>query len=267
MFRLVQPMGVAFPMASGGGGAAAFSPSSIAGYSRDWNFADATKLYTDIAHTTSVTADGDPIGSIVDGVGGTVYLAAPADNTTRPTYETGIQNGLSVARFDGSNDYLTNVTAITADASQTIFIVAKKRGAISSTTHKLLCMTATMQVFTDSDDVSPTGYNYFGNDGGVAVFAIGGVPTDWNILAFKYTSAADLKVYINGGAAALSDNPQNDYATATNITLGAYTDGSGNGDFDIGRVLVYSGALSTTDLDYIFSGLGTIWNISVTATS
>jgi hypothetical protein len=251
----------------GGADPAPFDPSSVAGLSRDWNFADATKMYKEIAHTNVVTADGDTIGAILDTAGGTVYLTAPADNTTRPLYKTNIQNGLSVMRCDGSNDYIGNAAAITADASQTIFIVVKKRGALVGTAQKLLCLAPTMQVFTDSDNPSPTGYNYYGTDDGGDVYAIGGTPTDWNILAFKYTSAADLKVYINGGAAALSGNPHDDYATSTALTLGAMSDTTGPGDYDIGRVLVYSGALSDANLNIVFSGLGSLWNITVTPVS
>jgi hypothetical protein len=242
-----------------------FDPSSVTGYVRDWNFADITKLYQDVAHTTPVTADGDVIGAIVDGVGGTVYLAAPGDNTTRPTYETNIQNGLSVGRFDGSNDALFNATAVDADASQTIFIVSVKRGAAGTAPKDVLSMAARAQVYTDTD--SGPGYLYYAANDGTTPIAIGGTVTNWNILAFKFTSASDLKVYVNGGAPVSAD-PHADYATATLIELGAYIDSTTNpGDWDIGRVLVYSAALSTTDLDYLFSGLGTLWDISVTATS
>jgi hypothetical protein len=267
MFRLVQPMGVAFPMASGGGGAAAFSPSSIAGYARDWNFADATKLYTDIAHTTSVTADGDPIGAIVDGVGGAVYLVAPGDNTTRPTYETNIQNGLSVGRFDGSNDYLSGT--ITADASQTIFVIAKKTAAVGGTGKVVWSLNATGTracLYTDSDSPSGTGYNYYASAAD-AETAIGGTPTDWNIIAMRYATVSDIKIYFNGGAAAASFDPHDNYSTATTLFLAAQSDTTLPGDYDIGRVLVYSAALSNTDLDSLFSYLGTLWNITVTPVS
>jgi hypothetical protein len=243
-----------------------FDPSSVTGLVRDWDFADTTKLYTDIAHTTSVTADGDPIGSIVDGVGGTVYLTASGDDTTRPTYETGIQNGLSVARFDGSNDYLSNATAITADASQTIFLVVKKRGAVSGTGQVLMYGTSSSQLYTDSDSPSTTGYNWYANSAPAEV-AIGTTPTNWNILAFKVTSAAAMAVYANGGAAAASFDPHDDITTTTNLAFGAQSGGTLPGDYDIGRILVYSAALSDADLNTVFSGLGTLWDITVSAVS
>jgi hypothetical protein len=242
---------------------AAFDPSSIAGYSRDWNFADITKLFQDVLHTTPVTADGDPIGSIVDGVGGTVYLAAPADDTTRPTYETGIQNGLSVGRFDGSNDYLSGAGSILADASQTIIIVLKERSAPSSTARGVLAFDANNIIYTDTD--SGTGFNYYRNEA-AGVVDLGGTPANWNILVLKYASAAAVTRYINGGAGSTFD-PNDGYATATALNLGSDNAGGAPGDFDIGRVLIYSAALSNTDLDYIISGLGTLWDIAVTPVS
>jgi hypothetical protein len=263
MFRLVQPFGIG--SRAGGGAAASFDPSTVSGYARDWNFADVTKLYTDIGHTTPVTADADTIGSIVDGVGGTVYLAAPADNTTRPLYKTNIQNGLSVGRFDGSNDALFNATAVTADASQTIFLILKKRSAASGVSQDPFSMALNAQLFTDTD--AGTGYLFFSETTGATGIDIGGTVTNWNILALKFTSVSDLKVYVNGGAPVSAD-PHADYATATHLSLGAYIDNTTNpGDWDIGRVLVYSAALSTTNLDYLFSGLGTLWDIAVTPTS
>jgi hypothetical protein len=192
-------------------------------------------------------------------------LNAPADDTTRPTYKTNIQNGLSVGRFDGSNDALFSAAAITADASQTIFIVLKKRSAASGVSQDPFSMALNAQLFTDTD--AGTGYLFFSETTGATGIDIGGTVTNWNILALKFTSVSDLKVYVNGGAPVSAD-PHADYATATHLSLGAYIDNTTNpGDWDIGRVLVYSAALSTTNLDYLFSGLGTLWDIAVTPTS
>jgi hypothetical protein len=250
---------------SGGASEAAFAPSDIAGYSRDWNFADATKLYTDVAHTTSVTADGNTIGAIVDGVGGTVYLVASGDDTTRPTYKTNIQNGLSVGRFDGSNDYIGHATAITADASQTIFVVLKKSSAATNTNHHALSVAAGAQFYTNTDHGASGGLNYFSNEAS-GIVAMTNTPTDWNIVALKYTSAASVSIYFNGGAPNTFD-PSDGYATSTALFLASNVAGAQLGDFDYGRVVVYSAALSNTDLDLLFSYLGTLWDITVTAVS
>jgi hypothetical protein len=239
--------------------AAAFDPSTVTGYARDWNFADATKMYTDIAHTTPVSADGDTIGAILDTAGSGVYLLAAADDTTRPTYKVNIQNGQSVGRCDGSNDYIGHATAITADASQTIFIVTKKITVAGATAKAAFFITSTARILSDSD-IFPN-YHY-----STLATAINGTVTDWNIIALKYVSAASLLVYTNGGAA-VSLDPNDSYATATALFLGGSSTGTNPSDNDYGRVLVYSAALADADLNTIFTGLGTLWGITVTPVS
>jgi hypothetical protein len=238
---------------------AEFDPSIAAGYARDWNFADVTKLFTDIAHTTPVTADADTIGAVLDTAGSGVYLVANAD-INRFTYKAGIQNGLSVGRADGVNDRLQG--AVTADASQTIFVIARKRNALEAANKNYWFFQSNAQLFTNSD--SSSGVNYFNGDG--ASKNLGGTPTNWNIIAVKYASNAAAVGYVNGGAGFAFD-PHDSFSTATTLYLGNNATFGQPADFDFGRVLVYSAALSNTDLDYLISGLGTLWNISTTPVS
>jgi hypothetical protein len=266
MFRIVEPLGGRFTApAAGGGGAAAFNPASVTGYSRDWNFADITKIYTDTAGTILATADGDPIGAVLCSAGSTIKLVAAAD-AARPTYETGIQNGLSVGRFDASDDGLSG--AIDADASTTIYLVVQKRSAVPASSITALSFnTVNAQVYVNSGAPSAGGFNYF-STAAAAQAAIGGTATSWTILCLRFTSAADLKLYANGGAPGSSIDPQNDYNVATQLNLGFCTAAAPQrGDYDIGRLLVYSAAHTTTEMDIVLSGLGALWGISVTATS
>lgn len=64
---------------------------------------DLTTLYTDVAGTTNVTADGDPVGMWKDKNGNGFDLTALGDDGTRPTYHT--SGGLHWVSFDG-NDVL-----------------------------------------------------------------------------------------------------------------------------------------------------------------
>jgi hypothetical protein len=263
MFRIVEPLGGRFTApAAGGGGAAAFNPASVTGYSRDWNFADITKIYTDTAGTILATTDGDPIGAILCSAGSTIKLAAPAD-ASRPTYETGIQNGLSVGRFDGSDDYLTHATAIDADASQTLYIVLAKASAPGIGTRNALAFAANSHVMADSD--IGTGWNYNVNAAAASVAGPGTV-TNWTIATLKFTDATSAAIYSNGGAPVTFD-PNNGYSTATALFIGANQAAAGDIDIDVGRILVYSAVHTTTEMDYVLSGLGALWGISVTATS
>ena len=61
-----------------------------------WDFSDASTLYQAADLTNPVSADGQTILSVSDKSGNDVTLSHA---TAGPTYKTGIQNGLSVARF------------------------------------------------------------------------------------------------------------------------------------------------------------------------
>ncbi len=69
-----------------------------------WLKADAG-LYQDSAQTTLATADADPVGAWQDQSGNARHVTQ-ATAGSRPTLKLSIQNGLSVVRFDGSDDYL-----------------------------------------------------------------------------------------------------------------------------------------------------------------
>lgn len=86
-------------------------PSTVTGMLA-WYKADALGL-----------SDGDPVGSWADSSGNS--RTPTQSGSSRPTYKTGIVNGMPVVRFDGSNDYLSlSQSFISADA-WTILTVSK----------------------------------------------------------------------------------------------------------------------------------------------
>src|SRR3989304_2387171 len=70
------------------------------------DFSDTSTLFTDSSGTIPVTADGDVIGYAAD-LSGNGNHATQGTLANKPLYKTGIQNGLSVARFDGSDRLLS----------------------------------------------------------------------------------------------------------------------------------------------------------------
>ena len=99
-----------------GGGAAAFSPTDIAGL----------QLWLDASQITGLN-DGDAVAAMTD------YSASSGDlaqgtASKRPTYKTAIKNGLPVVRFDGVDDTLGNSswTALDGLTGATQFAVAKQ---------------------------------------------------------------------------------------------------------------------------------------------
>lgn len=114
-------------------GSASFSPTDISGLVAWYDFSDITTMFQDSARTTPVTADADPIGGVTDKSGSANHLSQ-GTSTKRPTYKTGIQNGKSIARFDGSDDCFT-ISPITTLANINAngyiqFVVVKLSGGM-----------------------------------------------------------------------------------------------------------------------------------------
>jgi hypothetical protein len=94
------------------GGAAAFDPDSVAGLTR-WYKADAI---------TGLN-DGDAVATWTDS-SASAANATQGTGANKPTYKTGIVNGLSVVRFDGLADFL-NIGDLSALTAGEAFIVVK----------------------------------------------------------------------------------------------------------------------------------------------
>ena len=102
----------------------AFSPTDIDGLQLWIDFSDITTLYQDSGKLTPVTSDGDVIGAAEDksGQGNDVTQVTTGN---KPTYKTGIKNELSVSRYDGSDDYLSEalLAFMQTNNSHTVFVV------------------------------------------------------------------------------------------------------------------------------------------------
>jgi hypothetical protein len=81
-----------------------WSPLSVAA---TWwfDFSDLTTLYTDSGRTTLISANGDPLGGVTD-KGGAGHHLAQSTAGSRPLSSWAAQNGLAVATFDGTDDWL-----------------------------------------------------------------------------------------------------------------------------------------------------------------
>ena len=79
-----------------------FLPTDIAGCELWIDFSDASTLFTD-AGSTPISSDGDLIYQAND-KSGNGYNATQETEGARPLYKVGVKNGLSIAKFDGTDD-------------------------------------------------------------------------------------------------------------------------------------------------------------------
>lgn len=85
---------------------------------------------TGASATTPAAADADPVGTWLDQSGNGRHVVAATD-AKRPSRKDGIQNGLPIARFDGSDDYLEH-NAYARTAPRTLYVVFKQRAWTSN---------------------------------------------------------------------------------------------------------------------------------------
>jgi hypothetical protein len=69
-----------------------------------WDWSDGSQIYTDSNLTTLVSADGDPIGGVKD-KSTSGYNLTQTDGAAKGLHKKNINNGLSVGRTDGVNDF------------------------------------------------------------------------------------------------------------------------------------------------------------------
>lgn len=237
--------------------AAAFDPLSITGCIGWWDGSDITSLWKDTARTSAVTTTGDIVLGVTDKSGTGHHLS---ETTNGPAYTTGIQNGKSVLRFDGTNDTLHS-TNFSADASFTVFVVAAKRTAPAAATATLWSSSAGAQ-FTANTAFHAANWVWYQNQ------ATGATTTTvtaaaWHVIVVRINSASSMDIYGDGGTATNLD-PLDPVTTDLVITLGNNSTPNGPANVDIADFLRYDTPLSVANINTVGTGLaakwGTTWN-------
>jgi len=241
-------------------GSPPFSPLDIAGLTSWYDYSDISTLWKDTARTSAVTADGDIIKGVTDKSSGATHLS---EATNGPTYKVSIQNGRSVARFDGSNDRLK--ATISADLTRTIFFAGRQRnangagqrywvninqvGGVSS-----INTTAQAQVASFSHLPAPVNF-----PGSIDVQTAA-------IYVIRDTSAASVDLYTNAGGSPVNGDPHDNWGTGVLMSF-AVRDASSDlfGDIDAYEYLSYNSTLSVANINTLGSYLATGWGLSWTA--
>lgn len=219
---------------------------------------DLTTLYTDVAGTTNVTADGDPVGMWKDKNGNGFNLTAAADDTTRPTYHT--SGGLHWVTFDGTNDLLwraadlglatgamTIAVAVRHDAAAQGSIVAAAKSGDTSEYRPL------RNHGTDFNDIQAwerdTGGSYSLNN---IQIADEGFPTTTDVAVIVTDSGTSIQATVDG-TAQTAQSHSSMTPTVDLFAVGGRRNAT-SGDFYGGRLSylkTYSDAKSGSDLTTI----------------
>lgn len=205
-----------------------------------WDFGDATTLFTDSARTTAVAADADPIGGVTDKSGNGNHLSQGTAGL-RPLYKTAIQNGKSVCRIDGVDDYLTvgpmsyGGGAGPSDLAPCEFFLVCKRNGLPTGLHSIL------NIGFDSYTVSGTQFNQlYASSGGNMIWNFDATSADCDSGVVWGTSAVLVTMLIDGtantalyqdGVLKASAGPGGKAANTTaNHFLGSWNGSVANGD-------------------------------------
>lgn len=110
-----------------------FVPTNIASLKKWIDFSDITTLFIDSGKITPVSSDGDVIGAAEDKSGNGNDVTQGTTNK-KPLYKTGIQNGLSISRWDVTNDQMQalDIFGVASISDATIMAVYQTTGTANN---------------------------------------------------------------------------------------------------------------------------------------
>lgn len=243
--------------------------------------ADASSLYTDTGLTTPVSASTDLVAGWRDKSGnGRHFLQATSG--VRPQYFTGVQNGLSTVRFDGTDDYMAHTGSVARDLLQnlagcTIFIVMAQTGVAAAQTYFSALNNASSARVSLTHTITAGVHQQFGRrldaDAGVAVSgaAISTPSVFTQETTFINLSVDTVTLRKNGTQTGATTTYQNintgqpfSNTASTQITIGAATNSgdtirSGWMAGDIAELIIVRSAMSSTDMVQIENYLRNKW--------
>lgn len=244
--RREQLLMIMNPLLGSGGGGGGWLPTDLTALAAWYDASDETTLYTD-AGSTQVTADDDLVYQENDKSGNNHHKRQTTESL-RPKYKTGIQNSLSVCRYDGSDDYLRSIDSLGIAQPNTVFIVAK---GDDTAYHFFYCS-------SNNQFLRNTGSGGIQAYAGSGIGAVG-VSVAQHIMAGVFNDASS-SFYIDGGVAAATGDV--DTNALGILTTGADLNGANNNACDICEEVYCDSVLSTADMNLLGNYLGTKWDIS-----
>ena len=231
----------------------AFSPLSLS--PALWlDASDASTLYDATTGGSLVAADG-AIARWQDKSGNARH-ATQATLANRPLLKTAIQNGKSVARFDGSNDFMVHGMTTTS-GSFSIFAVTKELGVQSS-------YRGIVAVGIDSDSGSmllskaQSTWGTYSSSSAASPSTSAAGTSAFRLLCMIDNGAAGGFFYMDAAAnGTWAGNTRGQTLPHVGGSAGQYTYS------DIAEILVFPSALSDTNRQQVERYLGEKWGITV----
>jgi len=238
------------------GGAIAWQPTDIEGCLFWVDGSDKANIYQDSAKTLLVAADGDVIGCWVD-KSGNGNDAIQATTAEKPLYKTGIQNSLSVVRFDGVDDRVAalNIFGVASISNMTMFCVQQTDETNSNNRLYGFGSVAVDSQGAQTIHLNPSVDSSLRFDGASIAGSLGH-PTAFYIRTTVKTGTTyydyfDTSTNINGSS-------QADNGIIDDVYLGRC---NGPCDGDIAEVVVYNVALSDNDRALVRNYLNAKWAV------
>lgn len=260
---LITPLGRGIQRVS-----TAFSPTDIAGCQLWLDISDATTLFTD-AGTTPVSSDGDAIYQVNDKSGNS-NNATQATSGNRPLYKVNIQNSLSAALFDNTNDYLVFPYPLGTATDLTVFLISRFSSISNYDAITGRNNNGNLGTYWGAWAVhlSAGGKFYAGTDVKYRIAAPASpVVANGNFYSIRLkksgTSAGNLSLSVNNGTPAVNTGNTAANPASSEMSVGFRGELAGHTPYDgyLGEYIVYDSALSTGDITSVETYLNSKWSV------
>jgi hypothetical protein len=251
--------------------ATGFTPRSIPGLALWLDASDGATLFQNSDGTVPATASSDPVGYWGD-KSGTSRNVVQSIGNNRPLFKTGIVNGRSVLRFDGSNDILIAASAGSDFTFPYSVFVAYQSSDASGSLAGLYRVSGSFVSEGLRKSAASTLQGIQQNGASTAESTVTAASADFHVaeLVFSGTSASlTYTVRANGGPTGNMTvaRARDDFALVRRLEIGGAFIAGSAADLlaaDIAEVVAYGRTLSAAELSRVRQYLGRRYGITVT---
>lgn len=212
-------------------------------------------FYQDTARTIRATQTGHAVASWADGKASRGRHATQSTSAKRPTLVLDAQNGKAALRFDGVDDYLAT-TSYTRSSPLSLFLVLKQH---SWGTSRSIC------------DCLSNYYAYLlkqhaSTSGKLVACSLSGLPdatlavSSWGVVCVVFDGVSS-RIRVNAGTALTGDVGSEVGGGIVLGSSGGHNLGNNCSYVDIGEVVEYSAALTTTQEERVRNWLNNRWRV------